>query len=106
MFEWAVASLPVYEWTTDPGWNRWLLARGAPTPNSKGELGIAYYSRRDLPSSGTRNCPLLRPHCHPAVVNLAASAPIPRQKIPLPAETPTTEQKCGWGANAQQVTRD
>jgi SRSO17 transposase len=38
-----VASLPVYEWTTAAGWNRWLLARRALTPNSKGELEIAYY---------------------------------------------------------------
>ncbi len=43
MFDWAVASLPVYEWTTDPGWSRWLLARRALTPNRKGELEIAYY---------------------------------------------------------------
>jgi SRSO17 transposase len=43
MFDWAVASLPVYEWTTTAGWSRWLLARRALTPNSKGELEIAYY---------------------------------------------------------------
>lgn len=43
MFDWAVASLPVYEWTTAAGWSRWLLARRALTPNTKGELEIAYY---------------------------------------------------------------
>jgi SRSO17 transposase len=43
MFDWAVASLPVYEWTTAPGWSRWLLARRALSPNAKGELEIAYY---------------------------------------------------------------
>lgn len=41
MFDWAVVSLPVYEWTTT-GWSRWLLARRALTPNSKGEFEIAY----------------------------------------------------------------
>ncbi|WP_157112167.1 IS701 family transposase [Nocardia beijingensis] len=43
MFDWAVASLPVYEWTTAAGWSRWLLARRALTPNNKGELETAYY---------------------------------------------------------------
>ncbi|MGW5514349.1 IS701 family transposase [Nocardia africana] len=43
MFDWAVASLPVYEWTTAAGWSRWLLARRALTPNTEGELEIAYY---------------------------------------------------------------
>ncbi len=43
MFDWAIASLPVYEWTTAAGWSRWLLARRALTRNSKGELEIAYY---------------------------------------------------------------
>jgi SRSO17 transposase len=43
LFDWAVASLPVYEWTTAAGWSRWLLARRALTPNTKGELEIAYY---------------------------------------------------------------
>lgn len=43
MFDWAVASLPVYEWTTAPGWSRWLLARRALSPNTKGEFEIAYY---------------------------------------------------------------
>ncbi|WP_406272702.1 hypothetical protein [Nocardia sp. NBC_00881] len=38
-----MASQPVYEWTTAPGWSRWLLARRALTPNAKGELEIAYY---------------------------------------------------------------
>lgn len=41
--DWAVASLPTYPWTTAAGWNRWLLARRALTPNSKGEFEIAYY---------------------------------------------------------------
>jgi SRSO17 transposase len=43
LFDWAVASLPVYEDTTPPGWSRWLLVRRSPTPNSKGELELAYY---------------------------------------------------------------
>ncbi|MFI5541769.1 IS701 family transposase [Nocardia sp. NPDC051900] len=43
MFDWAVASLPVYEWTTAAGWSRWLLARRALTPNNKGELETVYY---------------------------------------------------------------
>ncbi|WP_156959597.1 IS701 family transposase [Nocardia sp. BMG51109] len=43
MFDWAVASLPVYEWTTAAGWGRWLLARRALTPTTKGEFEIAYY---------------------------------------------------------------
>lgn len=43
LFDWAVASLPTYPWTTTAGWSRWLLARRALTPNSKGELEIAYY---------------------------------------------------------------
>ncbi|WTL29658.1 IS701 family transposase [Nocardia sp. NBC_01503] len=43
LFDWAVASLPTYPDTTAPGWDRWLLARRALTPNTKGELEIAYY---------------------------------------------------------------
>jgi SRSO17 transposase len=43
LFDWAVASLPVYEDTTPPGWARWLLVRRSLTPNSKGELELAYY---------------------------------------------------------------
>jgi SRSO17 transposase len=43
VFDWAVASLPVYEDTTPPGWSRWLLVRRSLTPNSKGELELAYY---------------------------------------------------------------
>ena len=43
LFDWAVASLPVYEDTTPPGWSRWLLVRRPLTPNSKGELELAYY---------------------------------------------------------------
>lgn len=43
LFDWAVASLPVYEDTTPPGWSRWLLVRRSLTPNSKGELELAYY---------------------------------------------------------------
>ncbi|MBE1463800.1 hypothetical protein H4W33_002812 [Kibdelosporangium phytohabitans] len=43
LFDWAVASLPTYEDTTPPGWSRWLLVRRSLTPNSKGELELAYY---------------------------------------------------------------
>ncbi|MGH3859068.1 IS701 family transposase [Actinokineospora sp.] len=43
LFDWAVASLPVYEDTTPPGWARWLLVRRSLTPNNKGELELAYY---------------------------------------------------------------
>jgi SRSO17 transposase len=43
LFDWAVASLPVYEDTTPPGWARWLLVRRSLTPNSKDELELAYY---------------------------------------------------------------
>jgi SRSO17 transposase len=43
LFDWAVASLPVYEDTTPPGWSRWLLVRRSLTPNNKGELELAYY---------------------------------------------------------------
>lgn len=43
MFDWAVASLLAAPWSTPVGWSRWLLARRALTPNSKGELEIAYY---------------------------------------------------------------
>ena len=43
LFDWAVASLPVYEDTTPPGWSRWLLVRRSLTPNSKDEFELAYY---------------------------------------------------------------
>jgi SRSO17 transposase len=43
LFDWAVASLPVYEDTTPPGWSRWLLARRSLTRNSRGEYELAYY---------------------------------------------------------------
>lgn len=43
VFDWAVASLPAYDDTTPPGWARWLLVRRSLTPNSKGELDLAYY---------------------------------------------------------------
>jgi SRSO17 transposase len=46
MFDWAVASLPCPEdpeYTTPPGWSRWLLVRRALTRNAKGEHELAYY---------------------------------------------------------------
>lgn len=43
LFDWAVASLPVYEDTTPPGWRRWLMVRRSLTRNSKGEHELAYY---------------------------------------------------------------
>jgi hypothetical protein len=43
LFDWAVASLPVYDDTTPPGWSRWLLARRSLTRNSKDEFELAYY---------------------------------------------------------------
>jgi SRSO17 transposase len=43
LFDWAVASLPTHEDITPPGWSRWLLVRRSLTPNSKGELELAYY---------------------------------------------------------------
>jgi SRSO17 transposase len=43
LFDWAVASLPVCEDTTLPGWSHWLLVRRSLTPNSKDELELAYY---------------------------------------------------------------
>jgi SRSO17 transposase len=43
LFDWAVASLPVYDDTTPPGWSRWLLARRSLTRNSKGAYEVAYY---------------------------------------------------------------
>jgi SRSO17 transposase len=43
LFDWAVASLPAKEDTTPPGWAHWLLVRRSLTPNSKGELELAYY---------------------------------------------------------------
>ena len=42
LFDWAVASLPTDPDTTPPGWSRWLLVRRSLTPNSKGELELAY----------------------------------------------------------------
>lgn len=43
LYDWAVAELPVYDDTTPPGWDRWLLARRSLTRNSKGEYELAYY---------------------------------------------------------------
>jgi len=43
LFDWAVASLPIDQDTTPPGWARWLLVRRSLTPNSKGEPELAYY---------------------------------------------------------------
>jgi len=43
LYDWAVASLPVYDDTTPPGWRRWLLVRRSLTRNSKGEHELAYY---------------------------------------------------------------
>ena len=43
LFDWAVASLPVYDDTTPPGWRRWLLIRRSLTPNRRGEHELAYY---------------------------------------------------------------
>jgi SRSO17 transposase len=43
LFDWAVATLATYPDTTAPGWSRWVLARRALTPNTKGELEMAYY---------------------------------------------------------------
>ncbi|KOX31961.1 transposase [Saccharothrix sp. NRRL B-16348] len=43
LFDWAVASLPVYDDTTPPGWRRWLLIRRSLTPNRRGEYELAYY---------------------------------------------------------------
>lgn len=43
LFDWAVASLPVYDDTTPPGWRRWLLIRRSLTANRRGEHELAYY---------------------------------------------------------------
>jgi SRSO17 transposase len=43
LFDWAVASLPVYDDTTPAGWSRWLMVRRSLTRNSKGEHELAYY---------------------------------------------------------------
>ncbi|MGZ3144798.1 hypothetical protein ACVDFE_22945 [Lentzea chajnantorensis] len=43
LFDWAVASLPIYEHSIPPGWRRWLLARRSLTRNTKGEHELAYY---------------------------------------------------------------
>jgi SRSO17 transposase len=43
LFDWAVATLATCPDTTAPGWSRWVLARRALTPNTKGELEMAYY---------------------------------------------------------------
>ncbi|WP_433264275.1 IS701 family transposase [Actinosynnema sp. CS-041913] len=43
LFDWAVASLPVYDDTTPAGWRRWLLIRRSLTANRRGEHELAYY---------------------------------------------------------------
>jgi len=40
LYDWALATV---HFETEPGYQRWLLARRSLTPNSKGELEIAYY---------------------------------------------------------------
>uniref|UniRef100_UPI0038737F78 IS701 family transposase n=1 Tax=Actinoallomurus rhizosphaericola TaxID=2952536 RepID=UPI0038737F78 len=40
LYDWALATVHV---DAEPGYQRWLLARRALTPNTKGELEIAYY---------------------------------------------------------------
>lgn len=40
LYDWALATV---QFETEPGYQRWLLARRSLTPNSKGELEIAYY---------------------------------------------------------------
>jgi SRSO17 transposase len=42
MYDWAAATLPE-DGTEPPGWQRFLLVRRSLTPNSKGELELAYY---------------------------------------------------------------
>jgi SRSO17 transposase len=43
LYDWAVASLPADEYTTPPGWRRWLLVRRSLTRNAKDEHELAYY---------------------------------------------------------------
>ena len=43
LFDWAVASLPVYDDTTPPGWRRWLLIRRSRTASRRGERELACY---------------------------------------------------------------
>ncbi|WP_447002423.1 IS701 family transposase [Saccharothrix isguenensis] len=43
LFDWAVASLPVYDDTTPPGWRRWLLIRRSLKRNRRGKHELAYY---------------------------------------------------------------
>uniref|UniRef100_UPI0038B24312 IS701 family transposase n=1 Tax=Nonomuraea antri TaxID=2730852 RepID=UPI0038B24312 len=40
LYDWALASV---HYETEPGYQRWLLARRSLTPNARGELEIAYY---------------------------------------------------------------
>jgi SRSO17 transposase len=40
LYDWALATV---HFDTEPGYQRWLLARRALTPNTKGELELAYY---------------------------------------------------------------
>lgn len=40
LYDWALATV---HFETEPGYQRWLLARRSLTPNAKGELEIAYY---------------------------------------------------------------
>ena len=72
LFDSAVASLPTHADTTPPGWSRWLLVRRSLTPNSKGELELAYYfcslqqeppmmSLSTLPGRGRRSRNASRP---------------------------------------------
>ena len=42
MYDWAAATLPG-DGTEPPGWHRFLLVRRSLTPDSKGELELAYY---------------------------------------------------------------
>jgi SRSO17 transposase len=42
VYDWAAATLPE-DGTEPPGWSRYLLVRRSLTPNSKGELELAYY---------------------------------------------------------------
>ncbi len=42
VYDWAAATLPE-DGTEPPGWQRFLLVRRSLTPNSKGELELAYY---------------------------------------------------------------
>jgi SRSO17 transposase len=42
VYDWAAATLPE-DGTEPPGWSRYLLVRRSLTPNSRGELELAYY---------------------------------------------------------------